>query len=62
MNWKKLSNIGAWSAGITAIIHYFAGKYLRGFIYIMSSIEFLGIMMFLISEIMMLRKKHLKSK
>jgi hypothetical protein len=51
MIWKKLSTIGAWSCGIAGIIHAFFGKYLTIFVPIFVIIEILGLITFIISEI-----------
>jgi hypothetical protein len=62
MFWKKSSTIGAWLAGITAIIHIVFQKYIQNYIVFFFAIEGLGLSLYLISEIMKLIKKNQEKK
>jgi|HubBroStandDraft_4_1064222.scaffolds.fasta_scaffold828177_1 hypothetical protein len=63
MNWQKLSTIGAWTAGITAIIHAFFRKYLHNYFWIFFPIEVVAVLLYIISGIIIFWIKYkLKKK
>jgi hypothetical protein len=51
MNWQKLSTIGAWTAGLTAIFYAFFKKYLHNYFWILFPIEVASVLLYIISEI-----------
>ena len=62
MNWNKLSTIGAWAAGITAIIYSFFKKYLETFDLIIFLMEILFLFTYILSEIMKMRSRYISRK
>jgi hypothetical protein len=52
MNWKKLSTIAIYSAGILAIIDAFLGKYIPNHSLIFLIVGGVVVLLFLVSELM----------
>jgi uncharacterized membrane protein len=62
MIWIRLSNIGAWSAGVAVILHIFFNQQVKPIMGIIAFVEITGALLYIISEIMKLiiRKKQTK--
>ena len=50
--WKRMSTIGAWGCGITAIIHTFFGKYLSDIKWVLVTVEALVLFVYLLSDLL----------
>ena len=63
MNWKKLSVVSIWSAGIIAILESFLGKYLPKHMLAFMIVDGLALLIFIVSEtIRYLIKNRLKKE
>jgi DMSO/TMAO reductase YedYZ heme-binding membrane subunit len=52
MNWKQLSTIAAWSAGIIAILYSFSKKYITIHPLIFIIVEAVALLILMVAEIM----------
>lgn len=61
-NWRKISNISAYTCGVVVIIHTFFREYLLKYIPILVAIEAATIALFLFAELMKLIIRKRKNK
>jgi hypothetical protein len=62
MNWRKISTISVWTAGLVAIIHMFGSKYLPKYPLMYMIPEGVGLIIFVVSETMNLITRRSSNK